>query len=215
MPLAPEALLTSMRWRYATKRFDPDAKIDPATWAALEEVLVLAPSSYGLQPWRFVVVQDPAVRTRLRAASWNQPQVVEASHLVVFAIQKGLSAAHVRHYVARMAEVRGVARESLAGFEKMLTQHVERPRPFDVDEWAKRQLYLALGTFLTSAALLGVDACPMEGIDPAQYDEILGLGAQGCATVVVATAGRRARDDAYAGLPKVRFEAHEVLAHLS
>ena len=213
--LAPEQLLARLRWRYATKRFDPRARIDPATWAALEQALVLAPSSYGLQPWRFVVVDDPALRARLRAASWNQPQISEASHLVVFAIKKGLDAADVRRYVERIAAVRKVPRESLAGYEQLMVKHVQQPRPFDIDEWSRRQLYLALGTFLTSAALLGIDACPMEGIDPAQYDAILGLGAQGYATVCVATAGTRASDDAYAALPKVRFEQRDVLVHAS
>jgi nitroreductase len=212
--LDPDQLLAQLRWRYATKRFDPSpaGKLDPATWSALEQSLLLAPSSYGLQPWRFVVVTDPAVRARLRAASWDQPQVVEASHLVVFTIKRRLDAADVRRHIERMAEVRGVARESLARAEQMMTSHVERPAPFDIDEWSKRQLYLALGTFLTSAAMLGVDACPMEGIEPARYDEILGLAAH--ATVCAAAAGRRAKDDKYAGLAKVRFEARDVIQHV-
>jgi nitroreductase len=209
--LSPDELVAQLRWRYATKRFDPSAQLDPATWNALEQSLLLAPSSYGLQPWHFVVVTDPALRAKLRAASWNQAQIVEASHLVVFAIRKRLGAADARRHVERTAEVRKVARESLAGFEQMLIKHVQRPAPFDIDEWSKRQLYLALGMFLASAALLGVDACPMEGIEPAQYDELLGLPAQGYATVCVATAGRRARDDAYASLPKVRFDARDVI----
>lgn len=209
--LTPDQLLTQLRWRYATKHFDASAKLDAATWNALEQSLLLAPSSYGLQPWRFVVVTDPAVRAKLRAASWNQAQIVEASHLVVFAIKKGLSAADVRRYVERTAEVRKVTRESLAGFEQMMVTHVQRPKPFDIDSWSQRQLYLALGMFLASAAMLGIDACPMEGIDPAQYDALLGLAAQGYATVCVATAGRRASDDAYASLPKVRFDARDVI----
>jgi len=212
--LAPEQLLAQLRWRYATKRFDPRAKIPPATWAALEQSLVLAPSSYGLQPWRFVVVNDPAVRARLQPASWNQPQITEASHLVVFAVKKGLDAADVNRYVERIAAVRGVSLESLASYERVMTSHVQRPQPFDVDEWSRRQLYIALGTFLTSAALLGVDACPMEGIDPAQYDAILGLGAQGYASVCVATAGTRAADDVYASKAKVRFDARDVITHV-
>lgn len=212
--LAPEQLLAQLRWRYATKRFDPTFVIDEATWNALEQALVLAPSSYGLQPWRFVVVDDPAVRARLRAASWNQPQIVEASRLVVFAIKQGLSAADVRRHVEHIAAVRKLPLESLAGFEKLMVKHVEQPPPFDVDQWSRRQLYIALGMFLASAAVLGIDACPMEGVVPAQYDEILGLPAQGYATVCVAAAGRRAEDDAYAALEKVRFAARDVIQHV-
>lgn len=209
----PAEILARLRWRYATKHFDPHARLDPETWQALEQALVLAPSSYGLQPWRFVVVTDPATREALRAASWNQPQITECSHLVVFAIKKGLDAAYVARFVDRIAAVRKVPRESLAGYEQVMVTHVKRPAPFDIDEWSRRQLYIALGTFLTSAAVLGVDACPMEGIEPARYDALLGLAAQGYATVCVAAAGRRASDDKYASLAKVRFEARDVLAH--
>lgn len=212
--LAPEQLLGQLRWRYATKRFDPRAKIAPATWAALEETLVLAPSSYGLQPWRFVVVNDPAVRAKLLPVSYNQPQITEASHLVVFAAKKSLNAADVHRYVERIAAVRGVSPESLASYERVMANHVTQAQPFDVDEWSRRQLYIAVGTFLTSAALLGVDACPMEGIQPAQYDALLGLSAQGYSAVCVVTAGTRASDDAYATKAKVRFDARDVIAHV-
>jgi len=211
---SPAELQERLRWRYATKHFDPAARIDPATWKALEESLRLAPSSYGLQPWHFVVVTDSATKEKLRPASWNQPQITECSHLVVFAIQKGLDEADVARYVDRIAAVRAVPRASLAGYEKVMTDHVQRPKPFDIDEWSRRQLYIALGTFLTSAAMLGVDACPMEGIDPAQYDAILGLPGKGLAAVCVATAGTRARDDKYAALAKVRFEARDVITHI-
>lgn len=211
---SPDELLERLRWRYATKRFDPAARIEPATWKALEESLRLAPSSFGLQPWHFVVVTDAAMKERLRSASRDQPQITECSHLVVFAIKKGLNVADVARYVDRVAAVQAVPRASLAGYEKVLTDHVQRPKPFDIDEWSRRQLYLALGIFLTSAAMLGVDACPMEGIDPARYDAILDLPAKGCAAVCVATAGTRARDDKYAARAKVRFEARDVITHI-
>jgi nitroreductase len=211
--LTPAELVRALRWRYATKRFDPTARLDDATWSALEQALVLSPSSYGLQPWHFVVVTDAATRAELRAASSDQPQVVECSHLVVFTIRKALGVPHVVRHVERTASVRGLARESLAAFEEKMSAHVRRPPPFDVDEWSKRQLYLALGVFLTSAAVLGVDACPMEGIRPARYDEILGLEARGLATVCAAAVGRRAPDDRHARLAKVRFEAGEVVSH--
>src|SRR5262249_21660230 len=141
-------------------------------------------------------------------------QTVEASHLVVFAIKKGLDAGDVRRHVERIAELRNTTREALAGIETKLTEFVQLPPPFDVDAWSRRQLYIALGVFLTSAALLGVDACPMEGLDPARCDEILGLAQEGYATVCMATAGRRASDDKYASLAKVRYDARDVIRHL-
>lgn len=213
-PVEPVRLLNQLRWRYATKVFDPTAKLDAATWNALEQSLVLAPSSYGLQPWHFVVVTDAATKVGLRAASRDQPQVSDCSHLVVFAIRKHLDAEHVRRHLERVAAVRAVPRESLAGLEQRLTAHVQKPAPFDVDEWSRRQLYLALGCFLTCAAMLGVDVCPMEGIDPAGYDARLGLPSRGLAAVCAAAAGRRARDDRYAALAKVRFEPRDVLTRI-
>ena len=203
-------LVERLEWRYAVKKFDAARRIPPATWKALERALVLTASSYGIQPWRFVVVEDPATRERLLAASWKQRQIVDASHMVVFAARKGLGAADIDRYIARIAEVRGVPAASLEGFGKMMLGFVEKSGA-GIDGWSERQTYIALGNFLTAAALLGVDACPMEGIEPARYDEILGLGAAGYHALAVATAGYRAADDAYASMKKVRFADAELI----
>jgi len=209
-----ESLVRQLNWRYATKRFNPARKIQPPDWRTLEQALVLSPSSYGLQPWRFFVVTDPDVRTKLRGAAWNQLQVTDASHLVVFAIKKDLGPADVDRFLARVSEVRGVPAETLAGYRDMLLGAVNRPKE-QVAAWAARQAYIALGTFLTTAALLEIDACPMEGFDPAKFDEILGLGEQGYTAVVIATAGYRAEDDANARLPKVRFAPEDVIVSVA
>jgi nitroreductase len=205
-----DEVLGALRHRYAVKAFDPTRKIPAATWAALEEALLLAPSSFGLQPWGFFVVEDPAVRAKLVAASWGQRQIVDASHLVVFAIRKGLSLADVDRFLARIVEVRGVAPATLDGYRKMIAGFLAQPG-FDVDAWSAKQLYLALGQFMTAAAMLGVDTCPMEGIDPAAYDSILGLPAKGYAALCACTAGTRAPTDKLATTPKVRFRAGEVI----
>jgi nitroreductase len=211
-----DTLLTQLRWRYATKQFDATRKISAEDWRTLEESLLLTPSSFGLQPWRFIVVTDPATKEKLVPASWNQRQVADASHLVVFAIQKNVGAKEVEHYISRIATVRGVSVESLQGYRDVLLGFLAQPaEQFNPDQWAARQVYIALGNFMTSAALLGLDTCPMEGIVPAQYDEILGLAAQGYQTVVVAAAGYRAAGDKYAALPKVRFAADEVITHVA
>lgn len=208
--LTPAALLERLRWRYAVKKFDPTRKIPDATWTVLEEVLRLSPSSYGLQPWRFIDIRDTALRQTLRAVSWNQPQITDASHLVVFAARRGLGAPDVERLLAAMMKERGVTRESLDGYGQMLSGFVKSGRG-DHDAWSGRQTYIALGFFLESAALLGLDACPMEGLDPAKYDEILGLPAQGYSALCVATAGYRAADDAYAQAKKVRYSKDEVI----
>lgn len=207
--LTPATLLERLGWRYAVKKFDPTRNIPEATWATLEEVLRLAPSSYGLQPWRFVVVRDKALRQTLRAASWNQPQITDASHLVVFAARRGLGLPDVERLVSAIVEVRGVTRESVAGYAKSMTGFVQSGR--DLDAWSARQTYIALGFFIEAAAVLGIDACPMEGIEPAKYDEILGLAAQGYTALCVATAGYRAADDAYAQAKKVRYAKKDVV----
>ncbi len=214
-PIPASSLLEVLNWRYATKKFDPAKKIPADTWAALEEALVLAPSSYGLQPWKFIVVQDDATRQRLSAASWNQTQPVECSHYVVFAVRKNLGADHVGRYVDRIVEVRGGAKEGLKGFHDLMLTHLERARADGrLDTWQSHQVYIALGQFLVSAALLGVDACPMEGIEPPKYDEILGLSAQGLTTLCAAAAGYRSAGDNYAAAKKVRFKPADVIVHV-
>lgn len=213
-PMTGSALIQQLKWRYATKKFDATKRIDPATWSALEEALVLSPSSYGLQPWKFLVVTDPALKARLRPASWNQAQVEDCSHHVVFLVKKDLGLPEIEHYVDRIAEVRGVSRESLAGYRGyMVSDLAEGPRAKTINEWAARQVYIALGNFMTAAAVLGVDTCPMEGLVPAKYDEILGLEDSGWATLCACPAGYRAADDKYADAPKVRFPREELIEH--
>lgn len=210
--LTPDALVHQLEWRYATKQFDPARKIDAQTWKSLAEALVLTPSSYGLQPYKFIVVNDPALRAKLRPASWGQAQIEEASHLVVFAIKKSMGEAHIARYVDRIAEVRGVSTESLEGYKGMMVGSlVNSPKAARIDEWSARQTYIALGNFMTAAAMLGVDTCPLEGIDPAQYDAILGLEAEGYATVCACAAGYRSSEDKYATLTKVRFPESELI----
>lgn len=210
-------LLGALSRRYATKKFDPARKIDGALWTALEKALVLSASSFGLQPWRFVVVDDPALRAKLRAASWNQPQITDASHLVVFARKLEVTAADVDRHVDRIAEVRGAPKAALADYRGMMLGSVTNPANLpggDMVTWTRSQVYIALGQFLTAAALLGVDACPMEGFDPKAYNDLLGLPGQGFSAVVVATAGYRAADDGYAALAKVRFKHEDVVKHV-
>ena len=208
-------LLGQLNWRYATKQFDPNRKISDQDWATIEQALLLTPSSGGLQPWKFIVVTDPAVRTKLLPASYGQAQITDASHLVVFAAKKNFSEADVEAFINHTAVTRGVSVASLSPYRDALVGGIvqsmdEKAR----DAWARNQAYIALGNLLTSAALLGIDACPMEGFDRAQYDEILGLNEQGFASAVIATLGYRAASDQYAAAPKVRFPKEQVFAHV-
>lgn len=212
--LSPDGLLAALRWRYAVKKFDPAREIPAETWAVLEQALALTPSSFGLQPWRFVVVDDRELRAKLVAASWGQTQPVDAARFVVFAVRKDLGEAHVDRYVARTAEVRGVAPETLVKFKDVMMRSLDAARREGrLDAWQTQQIYIALGQFMAAAAVLGVDTCPMEGLVPAKYDEILGLSGTGYMTVVACAAGYRAAEDKYAATPKVRFPLGEVLEH--
>lgn len=206
-----DQLIHQLTWRYATKQFDPVRKISSRDWATLEEALVLTPSSFGLQPWRFIIINDPETRAKLRPASYGQSQITDASHLVVFAVKNDITEQDIDEYLDRIAEVRGATRDSLGGFRDLLIGGIIKGMDSAARRaWATRQVYIALGNFLNSAALLGIDATPMEGFEPAKYDEILGLAKQGLHAVVVAAAGYRDEGDAYARLKKVRFSAEKV-----
>jgi nitroreductase len=215
-PVTNDLVLQQLEWRYATKKFDATKKIPPADWDALEKALVLTPSSYGLQPWRFVVVTNPAVKAKLVEASWDQRQPADCSHHVAFAIRKGLSAADIDRYVQRLVEVRGGTLESFSGYrDRMVESQQEATADGSIDHWCARQVYIALGNFMTSAALLGIDTCPMEGIEPEKYDAILGLGTKGYSTVVACAAGYRSEDDRYARSPKVRFRLEDIIEKIA
>jgi nitroreductase len=208
-------LIDQLNWRYATKQYDPNRRINPADWAILEEALVLSPSSLGLQPWAFLVVDDPAVRAQLLLASYGQPQIVDASHLVVFAAKSNLGEADIDAHVRRIADVRGIPVESLAGLRTMAVRSiVQGLSDSERRIWAGNQAYIALGNLVTSAALLGIDATPMEGFEKGRYDDILGLRVRGLTTSVIATLGYRAAGDKYATIPKVRFAREQVVLHV-
>ncbi|MEN9206735.1 MAG: NAD(P)H-dependent oxidoreductase [Gloeomargarita sp. GMQP_bins_120] len=214
--VSPEFVQQRLSWRYATKKFDPTRKIPPEIWAVLEESLRLAPSSFGLQPWRFVVVHNPDIRAQLVEYSWGQKQVVEASHLVVLALQKNLGPADVDRYLARIAQVQGVPLEKLQGLGQLIKNFLTHPPyPLNLEEWAARQVYIALGQLMTVAAFLGIDTCPMEGFIPDKYDEILGLKETPYRSVVVCPLGYRAADDPQAQRPKVRYEKSEVFMYVN
>lgn len=212
--LNPEKLIESLEWRYATKKFDATKKIDDKTWASLEKALILTPSSYGLQPWKFIIVKDQAIKEMLKPLSWNQSQVTDCSHLVVFAIKEKLDESHIDHYIHQIAKVRDLDVESMEGYKKMMMGDlVTGPRSHHISEWAARQTYIALGNFMTAAAVLGVDTCALEGINPVKYDEILGLTGTGWRVVVACPAGYRDHDDKYATTKKVRFDAKDVVVY--
>lgn len=213
-PIPAPTLLSALQKRYATKVFDPQKKIPAETWSALEDSLVLTPSSFGLQPWKFLVIQDQALRESLVPHAWKQRQIADCSHLVVLAIPKDMPETWIDANITRMTEVRGGTAEALAGFRKMVAGFLSGlAAKGQLTQWAKLQAYIALGQFMLAASLLGVDTCPMEGFVPEKFDEVLDLAKDGLTTAVLCPAGYRSADDRYAELPKVRFEKKDVIEH--
>ena len=207
-----QQLLDALQWRYATKVFDANKKIPAETWAALEKALVLTPTSYGLQPYQFLVVHAPAKRAALLPNSWGQKQVVDCSHFVVFTARTEMTEADVDRLIQLSSKVRGIPAESLAAYRgMMLGDIVNGPRGKNAHEWAARQSYIALGNLMTAAALLNVDTCPMEGINPVEYDNILNLNGTGYKTVVALALGYRAESDKYATMAKIRYDIAELI----
>lgn len=213
-PVPTDSVLSALRWRYATKAFDPQLKIPAEIWSALEESLLLTPSSFGLQPWRFIVVDSTELREELRKQSWNQAQVTEASHLCVFAARTDLTGEDIDAWMERMAEVRTFDVETLDPFKQIIEGFASAMDATSRHAWNARQVYISLGQFMAAAALVGIDTCPLEGINASAYDKVLGLENSGYATAVACAAGYRAAADKHATLPKVRFEAERVIRHL-
>lgn len=213
--MSHEELVAKLRWRYSPKKFDNTKKVSDADWKALEQALVLTPSSHGLQPWQFIVVKDPAVRKLLRAQSWNQSQIEDCSHLVVLCVLEKVDQTWVDRYIKTMSEIRGLTEESLLKLRTAITGDVVTGnRSAIAKEWATRQVYIALGSLITAAATLSIDTCPMEGLDPKGYDKVLGLEGTGFGTVVACAVGYRAQDDWLGALKKVRFDTSDVVKYI-
>ena len=214
MSVSCAGLAGALQWRYATKQFDAGRRIDAERWASLENALVQSPSSYGLQPWKFLVITDAALRSQLRPHSWNQAQITDCSHLVVFLAQRTITAADADRLVATIAAQRDQPLEQLGFYREMIQKDlIDGPRHQQIERWASNQVYIALGTFMTAAALLEVDTCAIEGFDPAAYDRILELEDTPYRSCVVCAAGFRDPADRYASLAKVRYTPAELIEH--
>lgn len=204
-------IVEDMNWRYACKKFDTQKKISSEDFNSLLEVLRLTASSYGMQPWNFVVVENPELRQNLVEKSYKQSQVADASHLIVLCIKLDVTEKDVDAYMDQTVKDRNVTTESLEGFKKMLMGSIVSKTPEQKSTWMKNQVYIALGSLLTACASMRIDSCPMEGISPKGYDEVLGLSERGLKAVLACPVGYRSNEDKYATLEKVRFEQNQVI----
>lgn len=203
-------IISALEWRYATKQFDPERAASDADISTIKEAVNLTATSFGLQPFRVMVVTDQATKEKLRAASYDQPQLTTASHVFVFAAKKGMSAEYIDGFIRMMAEQRGIPVESVKGYADYIKGSVASKDAEFIANWNKRQVYIALGSLLATAGELKVDACPMEGFEADKYDDILGLTEKGLTATVIAPVGYRSAEDQTQHYAKVRLPLEEL-----
>jgi nitroreductase len=204
-------LKQALEWRSAVKQFDPTQTLSDGQVKSLLETTLLAPSSFGLQPWKIVVVSDKEIKAKLAEAGYGQSQFMTASHVVVFAVNQNVDAAYVEYYMSEIARIREVSVESLEGFGTTIKGTIAMRTPEEVVVWSSRQVYIALGTLIAAASLESIDASPMEGFDGNAFDEILGLKEINCHALAVVALGHRSEEDAYSQMKKVRFDYESLV----
>lgn len=207
-------IIEKLNWRYATKEFDASKKLSEEQLNLLLEATNLAPSSFGLQPFSIVVIEDDEIRKKLKPSAWNQPQTTDASQLVLFVIKTDLSEKDVDEFLQRIADTRNMPMESLAEYEGMMKGFIKQMPKNDLQNWQAKQAYIALGQLMVTAAVEEIDTCPMEGFDKKEFDKILGLEEKNLASVVMAAVGFRSDNDKYQSLPKVRKPIDELVIRL-
>ncbi len=205
-----KTLINHLQWRYATKRMNGE-KVPQEKVAYILEAIRLSASSVGLQPYTVLVIENDEVRRQVQKVAYNQPQLVEGSHVIVFAAWDDISEAQVDAYMQHTAETRNVPVASLAGFKSSIMGSIGTKTQEQKFEWAARQTYIALGTALLAAAEQGVDATPMEGFDPAALDELLHLKEKGLRSVSIMALGYRNKQEDYmATAKKVRRKKEDL-----
>lgn len=207
-------ILESLNWRYATKKYDATRKISSADLETLKEATKLSVSSMGLQPFKVIIIENPELRAKLAPAGYGQSGITEASQLFVFAIEKNVGAKQIESYMENISETRGIPTESLKGFSGMIEGFIAGLDEEARNNWSKKQAYLALSTLINTAATLKIDATPMEGFNPQQFDEILELDKLGLTTAVIAAVGYRHEEDATQHYKKVRKSNEEFFINL-
>lgn len=206
------SLVRSLEWRYATKKYDTSKQLSEEQFQDLLSAVRLAPSSYGLQPYRFITVQDTAKLEEISRAAFGQPQITTASKVLVIAVETNISEATVKSYIDKAAIARNTDRQNLEAREQFVNSRLALMSPDQKIEWAEKQAFLAIGILVSAAAEAGVDASPMEGFDPKRVDEILGLQEQNLKTALLFALGYRSAEDEFATIPKVRKTKEELFA---
>jgi len=206
--------IKNANWRYATKKFDTTKKISKQDLETLKEAIRLSASSFGLQPYKVLIIENPELRAKLQPAAWGQSQIVDASQLIVFANITNFGETEIDVSIANTTKTRGLPADALKGYGDFMKSKIVA-LPEDVrNTWASKQTYLALGNLMNAASELKIDVTPMEGFEPAQVNEILGLGKLGLNTTLLATIGYRHEEDATQHYAKVRKSNEELFINL-
>lgn len=206
--------IENLKWRYAVKKFDENKSLSEAQINILKEAFNLTATSYGLQPIKMVVIKNKEIQEQLVAHSWNQPQVLQASHVLVLCIPKEYTAKDIDSYFSLVKDIRNTPDTILNPFKEMLSSSIASKKQEELTIWNKNQAYIALGNLMTVAANEKIDSCPMEGFIPEKYDEILGLDKHNLTSVLVLPVGFRAEDDYMKDLKKVRKNIEDVIIEM-
>lgn len=198
------SIIENLKWRYATKKFDTSKKVTVQELSNLQEAIQLAASSYGFEPYKIFIIENPALREKLQAAAYNQAQIVDASHLLVFTTMTKTDADDVDALMDLTAKTRGMEVENLKGYADYIKGAIGWMSPEQQTVWNSRQTYIALGTALAACAEMKIDSCPMEGFEAPKFDEILGLKEKGLTASCLLTIGYRSAEDDTAKYKKVR-----------
>lgn len=208
-------VLEHMKWRYAVKKFDSEKILPEEKINRLKEAFNLTATSYGLQPITLLIIQNKEIQKSLMTYSFEQQQVVQASHLLVICIKDVVDGTYITKYFEQVKKVRNVSDEILEPFKNDLVDSFSKKDVEEIKSWSTNQAYLAIGNLLTVCAIEKIDSCPMEGFEPEAYDSVLNLGEKGLRSVLAMPIGYRAEDDMFAGFEKVRKEMHESVIEIN
>jgi nitroreductase len=206
--------IENLHWRYATKKFNPEKQVSKVDLETLLEAIRLSASSYGLQPYEVMVIGDPEVRAKLKPAAFGQPQITDASYLLVFAFNTKVDEHYLEEFIKNNSETRNKPVEDFQDLKEMIQNSVLTFTEEAKHNWASRQVYIALGNLLSAAADLKIDVCPMEGFNSAEFDELLDLKSKNLKSVTLATVGYRSETDQLKGAIKVRKSKDELFTRI-
>ena len=207
-------IITALNWRYATKKFDNNKKLSFQQVEQIKEILRLTPSSFGLQPWKFVIIEDQKIQDALVKHSWWQTQISEASHVIVLCRRNNIDENLVQEYINSMIQTTEASAKDLEGYKNMILGFLQNKTLEQIEVWSNKQIYIALGNIITALAIAKIDSCPMEWFFAEKYDEILKLWEKELSSVVVLPVGYRAKDDHHAQRQKVRFDTKQLFVDM-